>query len=258
MQRAWYLGATSKQVADRALLVGDRGRIDRIAARLDAPEFLNDDRGLSTVTGTFEGMPVTAASFGMGAPIASIVLHELSSIGVNCFLRLGTAMRLPPGELGQFLLVEAAVRGESTSATYVPDGFPAVSDHELVALARRELEAAGCDWRQGLLASYDGFYTQMLALRDSDRAAVATRINELSRLGVLGMDMETSAILAVARALDARATSLCVATVAWEGARTMAREPRAAAEEQLVELGLATLHALGEVSAEPAKLERAR
>jgi uridine phosphorylase len=244
-EQAWYLGATPAQVADRALLVGDRGRIERIAQRLDNTEHLNDDRGLWTVTGDYRGMRVTAAAFGMGAPIAAVVLHELASIGVTTFLRLGTVMTLSDGQLGDFLLADAALRGESTSGTYVPEGYPAVADHDLGEAIRRQLEHARVNWRAGMFATYDGFYTEMLALRSGDRQQVAARIAGLRELGVLGIDMESSAILAIGRALGARAASLCVATVAWEGARKMTPEERAPAEEQLVELGLEALRDLG-------------
>ena len=242
--RAWYLGATPSQVSDRALLVGDRGRIDRIAQRLDQPRFLNDDRGLWTVSGEFQGVPVTAAAFGMGAPIATVVLHELSSIGVNVFLRLGTVMRFDADGLGEMLLAEAAIRGESTSATYVPDGYPAYADFELQSLVRRELEQSGQPWTAGVFATYDGFYTEMLALRERDRDPIATRVAELRALGVLGLDMETSAILAVGRALGNRAASLCLATVAWENAERMGDEERGEAEDRLVDIGLTSLKCL--------------
>jgi uridine phosphorylase len=240
-ERAWYLRASPSQVADHALLVGDRGRIDLIAARLDRPEFLNDNRGLWTVTGDYEGVPITAAAFGMGAPIATIVLHELWSIGTRSFLRLGTVMRLPPGPLGELLLAEAAIRGESASGTYVPDGYPAFADYELQSVVRRELERAGQPWDAGVFASYDGFYTQMLALQERDRPRIAERVRDLCALGVLGLDMETSAVLAVARALGGRAASLCLATVAWEGAARMPDAERGEAEERLVDVGLAAL-----------------
>jgi uridine phosphorylase len=240
--RAWYLHATPEQVADRAILVGDRGRIERIAARLDDSAFLNDDRGLWLVTGTYEGTRVTAAAFGMGAPLAAIVLHELQSIGVEIFLRLGTAMHLPSGgRLGELLLAEAAIQGESTTSTYVPAGYPAYSDYALQTTIRRELVARGVDWRAGLFASYDGFYTEMLALRERDREAVAARVEQLCALDVLAIDMETSAVLAIARALGARAASLCLATVAWEDAAKMDDGARGDGEDVLVEVGLAAL-----------------
>lgn len=249
-ERAWYLQATPDQVADRAILVGDRGRIERIAARLDGPRFLNDDRGLWTVTGDYEGTRITAAAFGMGAPLAAIVLHELQSIGTRTFLRLGTAMRLPPGALGELLLAEAAITGEATSATYVPAGYPAYADYALQTILRRELVGSGCEWRAGLFASYDGFYTEMLALRDRDRASVAARVEQLCELDVLALDMETSAVLSISRALGAQAASLCLATVAWEGARKMDEAERARGEDRLVEIGLEALKELTPIETE--------
>jgi uridine phosphorylase len=240
-ERAWYLGATSAQVADRALLVGDPERVDRIADRLEDPVRLTGNRALRAVTGTFGTTPITAAAFGMGAPIAAILVHELRCLGTRCFLRLGTAMTFRPGGLGELLVSEAAIRGESTSGTYVPDGFPAAADHELEAATRAELERTGLRWRAGLFASYDGFYTQMLALTEPDRRRLTARMEELARLGVIALDMETSAVLAVGRALGARAACLCLATVAWEGPRTLGDRERELGEQRLIDVGLRIL-----------------
>src|SRR5207248_1006232 len=121
--------------------------------------------------------------------------------------------------------------------------YPAYADYGLQTIVRRELATSGSGWRAGLFASYDGFYTQMLALRETDRAAIARGVEELCSLGVLAVDMETSAVLAIARALGARAVSLCLATVAWDGARKLDAVERGRGEDQLVALGLAALKA---------------
>ena len=74
---AWYIGCRQEEVGEAAILVGDRARIDRIAEHLERPIFLEENRGLRTVTGLRSGRRVTASAFGMGGPIAAIVLHEL-------------------------------------------------------------------------------------------------------------------------------------------------------------------------------------
>src|SRR5690606_32789132 len=112
--RAWYLGCGREDVGACAVLVGDRGRVETAATLLSDPRWLNQDRGLTTVTGTREGRRITVSAFGMGAPIAAIVLHELASVGVRTFLRLGTALTLPPVQLGDLVLAHGAIRGEST------------------------------------------------------------------------------------------------------------------------------------------------
>ena len=141
-RRAWYIGCSEDDVGEAAILVGDRARIDRIADHLDQPIILPENRGLRTVTGLRAGMRVTATAFGMGGPIAAIVLHELFDLGVRRFLRIGTAMVMPPAAVGDFVVADGAFRGDGTSATYAPPGYPAVADFDLgVALRAVAREA---------------------------------------------------------------------------------------------------------------------
>lgn len=232
-QRAWYLNCEPGDVGDRAVLVGDRARVARVAERLDEVRWLNEDRGLTTVTGVRNGHRITVTAFGMGAPVATVVLHELHQLGVRTFLRLGTVMALAPAEMGDVVIADGAVRGESTSATYVPDGYPAIGDFELGSALRAAADAARVSWRAGLVASYDGFYTQM--------ADAPQKHAHLRELGVIALDMETSAVLAVSRALGARAASLCAATVDAETSARLPTPEREAAEDTIVRIGLDAL-----------------
>lgn len=232
-RHAWYLNCSSDDVGDCAILVGDRGRVARVAELLDDVSWLNEDRGLTTATGTLRGRRVTVSAFGMGAPIAAVVLDELNQLGVTTFLRVGTVMVLPPARLGELVIADAGVRRERTSSTYVPDGYPAVADHDLGVALRGACAAAGVPWRATVVESSDGFYTEML-----DQQA---RHAELERLGVHALDMETSTVLAVARALGARAGSLCAATVDGTDAARLPDRERVALEETLVRVALDAL-----------------
>lgn len=229
-KRAWYLNCGAEDVGDRAILVGDRGRVALTAERLEDVVFLNEDRGLTTATGTYAGERITVSAFGMGAPIAAVVLDELHQLGVRTFLRLGTVMSLPPAQLGDLVIADAAIRNESTSAAYVPDGYPAVADHDLGVALRQAAAASDGPWRAGLLDSTDGFYPSMLHAEE--------RHARLKALGVVALDMETSAVLSVARALGARAGSLCAATVDAPTSEKLALEPRLELERRLVDVGL--------------------
>lgn len=232
-ERAWYLNCGPEDVGDRAVLVGDRGRVARIAAQLEDPRWLNEDRGLTTATGTRHGLRITVSAFGMGAPIAAVVLHELRDLGVRTFLRVGTVMALAPVPMGALVIADGAVRAESTSGTYVPAGYPAVGDFGLGTALRAAADASGLPWHAGIVASYDGFYTEMAgALEEHAR---------LRGLGVLAVDMETSAVLAVARALGARAACVCAATVDAASGERLAPPEREAIEDGLVRVGLDAL-----------------
>jgi uridine phosphorylase len=237
-RRAWYLGCSEDEIGEAAILVGDRARIDRIAEHLERPSVLDENRGLRTVTGLRAGKPVTASAFGMGGPIAAIVLHELFDLGVRRFLRVGTAMVMPPAELGDFVVADGAFRGEGTSQTYAPLGYPAVADFELGAALRSALIKRGRRWRAGLFGSYDGFYTEMFALHSFDKERVEPRRAEVRRLGLIATDMETATFLTAARILGARAASLCLGTVHGLTQAKMDPVELAAGEHDLFEVAL--------------------
>lgn len=211
--RAWYIGAKREEVGEAAILVGDPARIARIAEHMTDVAFLPEQRGLKTVTGTRNGTRITATAFGMGAPIATIVLHELYALGIRTFLRIGTAMALPPAKLGDFVLADGALRAEGTSPSYAPLGFPAIADFDLNTQLRALLKSSGKSWHAGIFGTYDGFYTEMFGLSGESRKMVDKLKDDITRLGLIGTDMETSALLTSARVLGARASTLCVATV---------------------------------------------
>lgn len=212
-RRAWYLGCSDEEVGDAAILVGDRARIDRIAEHLQAPALLAENRGLRTVTGLRAGKRVTAAAFGMGGPIAAIVLHELFDLGVRTFLRIGTAMVMPPARIGDLVVADGAFRGDGTSRAYAPLGYPAVADFDLGVALRAALAKRGVRWRAGLFGTYDGFYTEMFVLGSGDGRMVEATRDEARRLGLIATDMETATILAAGRMLGGRAASLCIGSV---------------------------------------------
>ncbi len=241
MRTAWYIGAREDEVGEAALLVGDRARIDRIAEHLEAPYFPAENRGLRTVTGLRAGKRVTAAAFGMGGPIAAIVLHELFDLGVKRFLRIGTAMATPPARLGDFVVAEGAFRGEGASLTYAPLGYPAVADFGLVAALRAELSRRAAPWKAGLFGTYDGFYTEMFSLSEGQAQPVESWRQEIQRLGLIAADMETATLLVAGRRLGARVASLCLATVDGLSQEKIDAERMAAGEREMFEIALDAL-----------------
>lgn len=233
---AWYLRCRADQVAERAVLVGDRGRVLLAADLLEDAQILNEDRGLTTATGSWHGMPITVSAFGMGAPIAAVVLHELVSLGASTVIRLGTALTMGETKLGDLIVADGAIRGEATSGTYVPEGYPASPDLNLAASMYRAGQATGRAVRTGLIASYDGFYSQMFP-DGVISAPHAVNLDKLGKQGVIGLDMESSAVLAIGRALGVRAASFCLASVSGRDHDTLAPQDRAQAEQDLLTAG---------------------
>lgn len=236
-ERAWYLGCRASDVAERGVLVGDRGRVLLAAEMLDDSKILNEDRGLTTATGSWRGTPVTVSAFGMGAAIAAVVLHELTSLGMRMVVRLGTALAVGPARLGDLVLADSALRGEAASATYVPSGYPAAPDLSLTWALREASLGIGRRLTTGMIGSYDGFYSELFA-DDTMPGSQTVDIDRLVKLGVVGLDMETSAILAIGRSLGVRAGTLCLASVNGATHQKLDGEDRIKAERDLLIAGL--------------------
>jgi len=241
---AWYIGCSEDEVGEAAILVGDRARIDRIAEHLDEPHFVEENRGLRTVTGLRAGRRVTVSAFGMGGPIAAIVLHELFDLGVRRFLRIGTAMVMPPARLGDFVLADGAVRGEGTSLTYAPIGYPAVADFEFGVALRAALAKRNVSWRAGLFGTYDGFYTEMFALSAGEKQMIDGMREAIRKLGLIGTDMETATLLTAGRVLGAQTASLCLGTVDGLTQEKIAPDALDARERDMFEIALDAIVAL--------------
>jgi uridine phosphorylase len=241
--KAWYLGFGPEDVADRAILVGDPGRTDLFGERLDEARVVGENRGLRTVTGTCLGERVTVCAFGMGSPVAVIVLEELAQLGVRTVLRAGTVMTLIPDALGELIVARGAVRDEGTSRGYLPESFPAIPDPDLLFSTLIALERLEIPHRVGLVASLDVFYGQMFARNAEQQPAVAARLGELASRGVIAVDMETSAILTAAHRLGVRAGSLCLGSVEGPGGLRLGEDRRVEGEALLAEAALAAITA---------------
>ena len=69
-----HVRAEPGELAERVLLPGDPRRARYIAETFfDEPRLVTEERGLLGFTGTYEGMPVSVQTSGMGCPSASIV-----------------------------------------------------------------------------------------------------------------------------------------------------------------------------------------
>lgn len=234
--QAWYLRCTKDQIADRVILIGDPARVPRLAENLTDARLLPVNRGLAMATGMFEGTPITLAAFGMGAPIATIVLHELAAIGAGVFLRIGTAMCLPPTEMGSIVLAERAVSFEGTSKAYIFDSTTFDADADLASNIMDVADVAGVRCQSSLFASFDGFYRDMYPLDKATGERVTENFQSLQERGVAAVDMETSALLAAGQFLDCKVSSLCVASVDAAKRVKLPPEEMATAEKKLGEI----------------------
>jgi uridine phosphorylase len=213
------------------LLCGDPARLDRIAKGWEERREVTQVREFRVVTGRSEGLPLAAASTGVGAPSTAILLEELVKVGAHTFLRVGNSGGLAPDlALGDLVVTTGAVRDDGTSRSYVAPEYPAVADHELVGALLAAARRRGVRCRAGVTWSLDAFYVRNAVLQpDGSLGSMsagsywgrghADRIEEMRRAGVLNCEMEAGAILTLAGLFGVRAGCICVVSdrTPWPG-----------------------------------------
>jgi uridine phosphorylase len=135
--------------------------------------------------------------FGLGAPIVAAQAEELIALGARRLVSVALAGGIQPGLApGALVVPDEAVRDEGTSYHYLPSDVPAAASTELAgALAA----ALGDDAHRGRTWSTDAPYRETRGEVLSHQAA-----------GVLTVDMELAALLAVAATRDVSAAGVLV------------------------------------------------
>ncbi len=202
-QRQFHIGIAPGEVSSVALLPGDPFRVPLVADFLTDVVEVAHQREHRTMTGMYRGKRITATSTGMGCPSTAIAVEELARVGVTSFIRVGSSAALQdhvaPGDL---LVSEGALRNDGTTAAYAHPGFPAVPDVQITEHLQRSAQqvvaGTGTAAYSGINASDDAFY-----------AETPEWIATLQALGILNVEMESSALYVVARLRGLRAGMIC-------------------------------------------------
>lgn len=238
-----YMKISKETVAENVIFSGDPWRVEVVRKYLDNPVQIAFAREFNTWTGTYKGLPITVTSTGIGSPSAAIAMEEMFACGMKVALRMGTVMSLKDELLGCFFVPEASIREESTSKTYIDPSFPAVADQELVRTLKHTITNFGYRAETGLNATLDGFYSQMHSSEFSLSRGINVQdtFNRLRRLGVTGLDMESSCIMVLGRLMNVKTAVLTLVTVLEDLKQVMAPEARAKAEDDLCRIALESL-----------------
>lgn len=199
MSKQPHICVDETQVSKKVIVCGEPDRVNRIATLMTDAELISENREYRLINGYYQGQRITICSTGIGAPSMIIAIEELKVCGAEYIIRVGSAGALQTDiGLGDLILVEAAVRDEGGSKAYIANEYPAASDIETVVSLKRNLTNLGHKFHCGIIRSNDSFYTD-----EEDSIC-----NYWSKKGVLGADMETSALLTVGRLRGLKVASL--------------------------------------------------
>jgi uridine phosphorylase len=148
-----------------------------------------------------QGQRLGVVQAGVGAPLSAGLMEELIALGGREFVAVGGAGCLVPElVMGHAIVVDSAVRDEGTSFHYLPPSRVVDSDPEAAAALSDSLREAGVPFVVGRTWTTDGVYRET-------RARAERRVAE----GCISVDMEASALIAVARYRGVRLANLLYA-----------------------------------------------
>jgi uridine phosphorylase len=139
-----------------------------------------------------------STGFGIGAPVIAGLTDEFAALGVKQFILIGMAGGLQP-ELttGSLVISTSAIRGEGVSRHYLPPGSTVESSLELVRGIREILTRQNHPHQPGTTWTTDAPFRELR--RD---------VLDHQRQGVLAVDMEAAAMLAVASSMNLSAEAM--------------------------------------------------
>ena len=217
-QKPYHIGFINEVGARYAILPGDPGRVEKIAAHLANPRFVAQNREYTTWVGEIEGAPVYVMSTGMGGPSAAIGIEELHQIGVDTVIRIGTCggMALPV-KGGDLVVATGAIRMEGTSKEYVPVEFPAIAHLDVTNALVNSAKELGHTYHAGVVQCKDSFYGQHSPERMPVGYELLNKWDAWNKAGCLASEMESAAVFIVSQILGMRAG--CVLNVLWNQER---------------------------------------
>ncbi|MEO0861679.1 MAG: purine-nucleoside phosphorylase, partial [Pseudomonadota bacterium] len=197
---------------------------------LDAPELVNDVRGMLGFTGTWRGNRVTIHGSGMGMPSLSIYANELiTTYGAKTLIRIGST-----GAMQRHVKIRDVVLAQTASSIGTPSTgifrevrFAPCADFGLLQAAFQAAQSKGSDVHVGGIYSSDVFYDERPDLNEM-----------MMRHGVLAVEMEAAELYNLAARHGCRALAVLTVSDHLLTEEALPAEDRQSSFGDMVEIAL--------------------
>jgi len=171
---------------------------EAIGARL-SPGWIGEDR-YDLYTGEVGGQRVSILHATVGSPCTVMQMEQLIACGARIFIGVGYCGSLQPSApIGTFIIPTACISEEGTSAHYVDIDAVVGPSQPLVEILQKSCQTAEVKVKLGPLWTTDAPFRELIS-----------KIDAYSRQGVLGVDMETSAMYALGQFRGVQGCNLLV------------------------------------------------
>jgi len=216
-EKTLHIKLCSTDVGRYAIVPGNPDRCEKIAAFLDNPRKIMQNREHTTYEGFLEGERIIVTSTGMGGPSTAICVEELVKCGVDTFIRVGTAASTSPQvKMGDVVVVNGTVRMEGTGCHYLPMEFPAVPDYEILKALENAALSSEYDMHVGISITKDSYFTEINPKDKPIGYELVNRWNSYVKGGAITTSMEEATLFLVANSLKVRAGSVLVSATNYQ------------------------------------------
>jgi AMP nucleosidase len=179
-----YTGAQIDELGDYMLLTNFQNYVVKFAERFGC-DVKGEGKPMKTAT---NNAGLSIINFGIGSANAATIMDLLSARQPKGVLFLGKCGGLKNStEIGHFILPTAAIRGEGTSNDYFPPEVPALPSFKIHKFVSEKVIEKVTEYRTGVI------YTTNRRLWEWDEDFK----QYLSKIGAIGIDMETATLFIV-------------------------------------------------------------
>ncbi|EKD33379.1 MAG: Uridine phosphorylase [uncultured bacterium] len=204
-----HIKVNSQQISPYVLLPGDPCRVDSIGKYLDHFIIIANNREFRIGIGSFREKRITVCSTGIGCPSTAIAVEELINAGAKYLIRVGTCGGAWRADIpaGSIIIPTASIRDEGTTIEYLPQGFPAVADFDIVNGLIRSAKKEQTKYFVGINRTHDAFYGVQDAITKWGEYMQNDRWKN-SETPILSSEMESAALFIIASLRNVKAGAI--------------------------------------------------
>ena len=200
-----------KRISKFVLMPGDPERVDLIGKKLKDFKIIGNNREFKTGIGTYKGLSITICSTGIGCPSTAIATEELIDAGAEYLIRVGTCggSWRKDIKLGSVIIPTASIRDEGTTLEYIPQGFPAVANLDIVSALDKSAKRKKVSAFVGINRTHDAFYGSQETILRWGKYLNEERWQKMKiDTPILSSEMESAALFVIATLRDVKAGAI--------------------------------------------------
>ena len=196
------------------LCSNEKDQSRQIIDRLERTERIGDSGMFTSYSGYYKNAHITVVSGGSGSSEAELILYDFMEFtDASTFLRVGGSGGIGVGvEPGDVVISTGIVRDEGMTQSYIPAGYPAFCNYEVINAMVQAAETIVCKpYHLGVTLSCDSDYV------GCGRPGIGgymqpwniEKVGIYNRAGVLNGDRESAAIVTLSNLFGRRGGSIC-------------------------------------------------